>query len=432
MFTNNSGYTKLSRIIIVSFVLVFLIFTVFTYFLVQSNIKDETLAAMKQAKAMQQSQVSIESMQQILSNSPHLKIETFFGRLSSEYTDSLENNQTNSEIIDKVQAIVMPLSENSYLIISPDNDTEFAQNMTFFYLVAALFLVTLAMLLVIIRLGVQHQLRPLSQLAKALQETLTNKQIALDREVELPHSDMQEIQDVFDEFTQLKQSLIEKEIALVNADRKVAMLQEQERSYLARELHDNVGQLITSTKAYAHILVSTEDKKVIKDCSTKIKTFCAEIGSAIRELTHHLHPIILDKVTLWEAVEKLVADQKQLAPSINWEIIVDCSDFVSDKERDIHLYRIIQESINNIIKHSNAAKAKVSAIMQSDTLSLCITDDGKGIDEANSEQGLGLSSISTRARCIGADLNIKSDKGTGTKITLNVRLHAEKTSNVIK
>lgn len=424
MLTNNSGYTKLSRIIIVSFIAVFLIFSIFTYFLIQKNISDETKAAMMQAKSIQQSQVSVDSIQRILSSSPHLKVEQFYGRLNGDVFEQIGQGQAN-QVMDEIQPIVMPLSENSYLIISPDNEMEFAQNMMFFYLVAALFIVTLALLLIIIRLGIAHQLKPLRELAKALQHTLKDDQVDTHCTVVLPNSELPEIQAVFDQYLLLKQSLVNNELALLEADKQLAMLQEQERSYLARELHDNVGQLITSTKAYAHMLINTENKQVIKDSSIKIKAFCTQIGDAIRELTHHLHPIILDKVTLWEAVERLILDQQEITEQIKWHINIDCENFVGKKERDIHLYRIIQESINNIIKHSEARNATLNANMNSDVLHLEIIDDGVGLNDEPQKLGLGLSTIKTRARCIDANLIFAAEHGRGTKLTIKVNIQNE-------
>lgn len=419
MFTNNSGYTHLSRIIIVSFIFVFLIFSIVTYFVIKKNISDETQAAMMQAKAMQQTQVSIDSMQKILSNSPHLKVERFFGRLGGDGPAETEVSLSRNMVND-IEPIVMPLSENSYFIISPDNQTEFSQNMIFFYLVAGLFIVTLALLLIIIRIGIQHQLKPLKQLAIALQNTLKDDQIDINRQVALPHSDMQEIQAVFYEYSKLKQTLVNKELALLDADRKLAMLQEQERSYLARELHDNVGQLITSTKAYAHMLANTDNQQIIETSSAKIKSFCSQISTAIRQLTDHLHPIILDKVTLWEAAQRLVLEQQDITPNMNWQIDIQCEKFDANKERDIHLYRIIQESINNIIKHSQAKNAFLSASIIEHTLYLEIKDDGVGIKHDKQELGLGLSSIKTRARCIGAELSINNDSGTNILLSVNI------------
>lgn len=424
MLINNSGYTQLSRIIIINFIFVFVIFSIITFFLIKKNISDETKAAMMQAKSIQQSQVSIDNIEKILSDSPHLNVERFYGRLSEDISHKSEVSFSD-RINDEITPIVMPLSENSYLIIRPSSDTELSQNMVFFYLVAALFVVTLALLLIIIRLGIAHQLKPLKELASALQYTLKDDQVDVSRSVVLPHSDMQEIQAVFDEYLALKQKLINNDLALLEADRKLAMLQEQERNYLARELHDNVGQLITSTKAYAHMLINTDDKQVIKDSSLKIKTFCSQIGAAIRDLTHHLHPIILDKVTLWEAAQRLIVEQQEITPQINWQININCANFIARKERDIHLYRIIQESVNNIIKHSDAKNAQLSAQMNGDFLQLEIIDDGVGLKETQHKQGLGLSTIKTRTRCIGGKLSLGSIHGVGSRVTISVNIHNE-------
>ena len=102
-----------------------------------------------------------------------------------------------------------------------------------------------------------------------------------------------------------------------------------------------------------------------------------------------------------------------------------CANFIARKERDIHLYRIIQESVNNIIKHSNAKNAQLSAQMNGDFLQLEVIDDGVGLKETQHKQGLGLSTIKTRTRCIGGKLSLGSIHGVGSRVTISVNIHNE-------
>lgn len=414
------GYTKISGVVIISFVFAFGVFSFFTYIITKKNILEETEAVLAQAKLMHQKQVSIDAMEDILSLSPHLSVERFYGRLNVSPIDIKQTKQRNSLLPEEISPVIVPLSENSFLIVRPDNDAEFEQNMAYFYMVALLFVSTLALLLWVIRAGIKHQLKSLKNLSLALSNTLKNNQIDIEQVV-LPQSEFAEIQSVFDEYSALKISLLKKEQQLVNADKKLALLQEEERSYLARELHDNVGQLITSANAYAHILTNTSDTKVIRECGNKIKSFCQQINQAIRVLTDHLHPLILDKVELWEAIEKLIADHRQILSNIEWVIDIDVNEYVADHERDLHLYRIIQECLNNIIKHSQASKVHFTAITELDKMIIRISDNGIGISN-DKKNGLGLYSLKSRARCIGAELAIESEVSGGTQISLKMNI----------
>ncbi len=414
------GYTKISSAVIISFVLAFGVFSFFTYIITQENILEETEAVLAQAKLMQQKQVSIDAMEDILSLSPHLSVERFYGRLNASPSESGQGDQKSSLFPDEIQPVIVPLSENSYLIVRPDNAAEFEQNLAYFYMVALLFVSTLAMLLMVIKAGIKHQLKPLKNLSFALKSTLKNNQVDI-QQVALPSSEFAEIQSVFDEYSALKTSLLKKEQQLLEADKKLAILQEEERSYLASELHDNVGQLITSTSAYAHILSHTTDQKVVRESGEKIKSLCRQINQAIRALTEHLHPLILDKVKLWDAIEKLISDHRQILSNIEWTVEINTDEHEPEHERDLHLYRIIQECLNNIIKHSQASKVTFTATIERGLLMMRISDDGIGISDKKTN-GLGLFSLNSRARCIGADITIQTEESLGTQITLEMNI----------
>ena len=415
-------YKNISLVIIVCFVVTFGIFSAATYILIQKNIIEETTAVMNQAKVMQQRDFSTEDMMLVLSESPHLNVETFFGRLDYMSLDDSEINEDDLLTADEIKPIIIPITENSYLIVSADNRAELAQNMSFFYLVLGLFVFSLGFLLWAIQNGIKNQLRPLKSLAQGLQ--LISSSQAEIGQVKLPPSDRAEIQAVFDEYQELYNALKNKEVALTAANQKIAMLQEEERSYLAQELHDNVGQLLTSTKAYAHILTSTDDASVIKESAAKVKAYCQEISDAIRKLTNHLHPLSLDKVSLEQSLRKLVSDQYQYLKAIDWKIDIQMHEYPKSHERDVHVYRIVQEALNNIVKYAKPTNIVVSIVFFKGVLNVVIRDNGVGFSHDTSD-GLGLTSMQNRAKCIHGTLSIESTLGNGTEVSLEVEIADE-------
>lgn len=415
-------YKNISLVIIVCFVVTFGIFSVATYILIQKNIIEETTAVMNQAKVMQQRDFSTEDMMLVLSESPHLSVETFFGRLDYTSLDQHDVDEDDMLLADEIQPIIIPVSENSYLIVSADNRAELAQNMSFFYLVLGLFLFSLGFLLWAIQNGIKNQLRPLKSLAQGLQ--LISSSQAEIGQVVLPPSDRVEIQAVFDEYQELYNALKNKETALTAANQKIAMLQEEERSFLAQELHDNVGQLLTSTKAYAHILTSTDDANVVKESAVKVKAYCQEISDAIRKLTNHLHPLSLDKVSLEQSLRKLVSDQLQYLKGIDWKIDIQMDEYPKSHERDVHVYRIVQEALNNVVKYAKPTNIVVSIVYFKGVLNVVIRDDGIGFSHTTSD-GLGLTSMQNRAKCIHGKLSIESALGNGTEVSLEVEIADE-------
>ncbi|MEM0911107.1 MAG: sensor histidine kinase [Pseudomonadota bacterium] len=413
-------HNNIALVIIVCFVVTFVIFSGATYFLIQKNIIEETTAVMNQAKVMQQRDLSIDDMMQVLSESPHLSVETFFGRL--DYNSINQNTLSDDELLtaEDIQPILMPISENSYLIVSADNRAELAQNMSFFYLVLGLFVFSLGFLLWAIQNGIKNQLKPLNTLAQGLQLISSSPQSEFGQ-VTLPPSDRQEIQAVFDEYQQLYNALMNKEVALTVANQRIAMLQEEERSYLAQELHDNVGQLLTSAKAYAHILTSTKDMTVVRESAIKVKAYCQEISDAIRKLTNHLHPLSLDKVSLEQSLRKLISEQHQCLSDTHWKVDIQMSEYPQSHERDVHVYRIVQEALNNLVKYAGPNNVVVSIVFFQDVLNVVIRDDGVGFSQ-NTAEGLGLTSMQNRAKCIGGHLSIESSLGNGTEVSLEVTI----------
>ncbi|MES2863810.1 MAG: sensor histidine kinase [Bacteroidota bacterium] len=184
---------------------------------------------------------------------------------------------------------------------------------------------------------------------------------------------------------------------------------EEERKRIASDLHDSVSHELLSLKN------SFEEKSNV--ANTKIDS----IINDIRIISRNLHPIMFDKIGLKGSVEQLVERAQSVNDfMVNAELEYNESLSTSD---ELQLYRIIQESLSNIIKYANAVAAKITISERNNNLFVEIKDNGKGFNVAeklNGENAFGLHNIIERSRAIGGEAKIASDKN-GTIITIEIK-----------
>ncbi len=186
--------------------------------------------------------------------------------------------------------------------------------------------------------------------------------------------------------------------------------QEKERSRLARELHDSVGQKL--------MLLSKTTQKLGDENAEKLATNTLE---EVRSISRGLHPSNLVRLGLTEAINALVYDI-----NANTDLFftdeVDNVDNVLPKDSELHLYRIIQETLSNIVKHAEAKAVKMNINKTSGNIHVTVSDNGKGFDFDSKfkSMSLGLKTLLERAKIMNAQINLNSNKGKGTILTLNI------------
>ncbi|MCF8266123.1 MAG: sensor histidine kinase, partial [Melioribacteraceae bacterium] len=194
--------------------------------------------------------------------------------------------------------------------------------------------------------------------------------------------------------------------------------QENERNRIAMELHDSIGQklLLIKNQVLSRIRnVTIEDDKEILE---KISVLSDETISEIRNITHNLRPQYLDQLGLSVAIESIAEKITEIS---DIEIIHDIDEEVDDiipQKDQINFYRIIQESLNNIVKHSKADQVFLKIKKEEGNIILEIRDNGIGFDITSNNEGTGLTGIKERSNMLGGVLEIHSDKN-GTKIIMN-------------
>ena len=210
--------------------------------------------------------------------------------------------------------------------------------------------------------------------------------------------------------------------------------QETERKRIASELHDSLGQdlLVVKNSALAG-LNSAGDESLARKQFNEISTMTSRALEEVREITQNLRPYHLDRLGLKDALEFMI-EGIAIPSKISFSSNIDTIDGMLSKEAEMHLYRIVQETANNIIKHSGATKARVTLQRKGRSLELSIADNGKGFLSNSSAvgsypRGFGLTGISERVRILGGEESIVSVAGQGTTITVSMMLQERDDQN---
>jgi two-component system, NarL family, sensor kinase len=201
-------------------------------------------------------------------------------------------------------------------------------------------------------------------------------------------------------------------------------IQESIFKNLSEEIHDNIGQVLSVLKLTLSAISSVEnenDKRFLLESKDMVN----HITNSISDLSKSLHTDRIVKIGIVEAVR---AELNKIAKTNLFETVylaADCN-YTLNPEKEIFLFRIIQEILNNIIKHSHAKTIKVHFYCTDKQIVFTFADDGVGFDlkeafqKSSSTRGIGLSSMMNRSRIMGGNLTINTEPGKGTVTTIEI------------
>ncbi len=201
--------------------------------------------------------------------------------------------------------------------------------------------------------------------------------------------------------------------------------QEKEKLELGMELHDNVNQLLSATLLYLGMAIKSNKDGVnvtatLKECTGYIN----EAINDIRNLSHRLTPYSKEEVTLKEMLEWLTEPMQKTS---QFEIKLEVDDFkITAIEADIqnNLYRIVQEQLNNIVKHAKAQKVEIKLQLDNDYVILTVTDDGIGFNRELIQEGIGLENIRRRTDMHAGNMTLTTSPNNGCQLVITLPLGA--------
>lgn len=201
--------------------------------------------------------------------------------------------------------------------------------------------------------------------------------------------------------------------------------QEKERAFISSELHDNVSQILATTKLLTERLEGVNEKE--KNYILQIRENIDKSITEIRELSYGLSPALLDFAGLQNAVSDIV-NKINLSGKIM--LILDLSGYDKsisiNKEIELAIFRIIQSQTVNILKHSGASSANINLSTGTDFIEVLISDNGKGCEIKKLKKGLGLQNIINRTELFDGTVSLKSAPGEGCTLIVKIPLEQNK------
>lgn len=207
-----------------------------------------------------------------------------------------------------------------------------------------------------------------------------------------------------------------------DALRRVVDAQELERARLARELHDETGQALTSILLGLKHLDDVVETDEAREATAAIRELVASTLQDVRRLAVELRPSALDDFGLVPAVERLASNLSEQS-----ELVVDLEAQLGDRrlppEAETALYRIIQEALTNVVKHAAAHRVSITLVRKEASAVVVIEDDGRGFDpEAVRAGALGFTGMRERVELVGGRLTFETSPGAGTTLVAEVRV----------
>ncbi|WP_449437055.1 sensor histidine kinase [Pedobacter steynii] len=194
--------------------------------------------------------------------------------------------------------------------------------------------------------------------------------------------------------------------------------QENEKESIATELNGRIGQQLVLLKNDIYLL----EKQSHDTNSELFKSITQDIGKAIEEVSivsFSLRPYQMDTLGLKGSITHLAEDIASDTPG-TIHLDIDELDELLNNQAQMNIYRIVQELLNNLIKHAQASSCSISIKVGTHQLNLQYQDNGKGFNTSNPSSGLGLSGIRERCKLLNAELKISSKRNSGTKVYIKI------------
>lgn len=200
--------------------------------------------------------------------------------------------------------------------------------------------------------------------------------------------------------------------------RQLIESQEVERQRIAQEIHDGLGQSLLIIKNRATLGRNASQREKADEQFDEIGESVTDALAEVRVIARNLRPIHLERLGLTATLEEMV-EQLDESSDIEINYDIDNIDGLLKPADEMNLYRIVQECLNNVVKHSAATNAGVTVSRERQNIIVCVRDNGVGYDR-EAPHGLGLSGIAERVRILGGTFSIESKRNAGTMANLTV------------
>ncbi len=220
--------------------------------------------------------------------------------------------------------------------------------------------------------------------------------------------------------TERREKEIQKEFAV-----QLIASQERERKRVAAELHDGLGQELLVIGSRADLACEAGDEITLRENLRRIAQMAKSAVGDVRRISRNLRPVQLERAGITRTMKDMLYNLSS-ASAIKFETEIEPIDGVFAPEQEICLYRVVQEGVNNILKHSGAVSARVRVGRKNGEVRVEIRDDGRGFDSGTpgaghgSKDGFGMQGLRERIGMLGGTLRVESGAGAGTVLTIAI------------
>ncbi|OQK18110.1 histidine kinase [Methyloprofundus sedimenti] len=306
------------------------------------------------------------------------------------------------------------------LSLTPSAEKELARAWENLRVLLTLSAFTIVAVCLLVYLSIRQALRPAQVIVTGLKKMQSG-----DLTVRLPDFKLLEWQQTataINDLASSQQQLLNERKQLTY---KLITLQDQERRYLARELHDELGQCLAAINALAASITQTAEQEcpVLVDEAKNISRINDHIMQTVRELLVKLRPAEVDELGLEASLNSLLSEWNTRAGrKIHYCLMIkgDCAQLA--EPLPMTLFRLIQEGITNIAKHAHASSATIELTINSDRVTLTISDNGSAELPFKPNSGMGLLGMRERVSALGGQLNLENNKSGGLRVHITIPL----------
>lgn len=259
--------------------------------------------------------------------------------------------------------------------------------------------------------GVRAGIRPLEQILAALEQVQHG-----DFQARLGRYGIPEVNAIASHFNDMTSELEKSERENRHLTQTLMQVQEQERAALARELHDGLGQQVTGIRAQGYLIPYQQDNpEQLATISDQIVTACDAMDQGFRRIIHNLYPVQLEQLGLKAAVSDMMAGL-EVRTGIACQIVdggCDWPDWSLDSATQI--YRLLQEALNNAVRHADATGVTVMLQATPAGYRLSVEDNGQGF-QPQAQTGFGIRSMKERCRALGGKLDVQPNTTGGVAV----------------
>jgi two-component system sensor histidine kinase UhpB len=209
---------------------------------------------------------------------------------------------------------------------------------------------------------------------------------------------------------------------------RLVQMQEAERARIARDLHDHIGQMLTGIRLKVERLMETTGDDTIRGDILSIREIARKMDHDVGFLSRELRPTELDNLGLVNALGAFVKEwSQQFDIDAEFKVVSGDSDASTNlsREAETNLYRIVQEALNNVVKHARASRVSVLVHLRREGVTLIVEDDGRGfnvrdVPSGDDSHGFGMIGMRERTELLGGDFEVESGPEQGTSILVRV------------